>query len=205
VLSPADRNAAKIGMGKYTLKFTDKKLERRYMITYIKDNWKRLRKIYFLLVIYFGTFILGEGIVAFQKEYTFSRLGVFIGFLATGGLFFTSIIRQKYFQSTMVVMVLAMITKLIYDYVTPTETALSAAVVPVVISTLFNMSAFRGIIMNLIHYFIWVIRAIYLEANQTDNDNLFRFYIIWSHVFLHAGITVLLCILAYRVNYLHHF
>jgi uncharacterized membrane protein len=102
-------------------------------------------------------------------------------------------------------MVSALIAKLVYDWVQKEDTSYSAALVPVVISTLLNISAFRGAALNVVHYIVWIIRIIILYTgdnykNGLDGSSLQTVYVIASYILLELGITSLMAILGYRVS-----
>lgn len=101
-------------------------------------------------------------------------------------------------------MVAALIAKLVYDWVQNEDTSYSAALVPVIVSTLFNISAFRGMVLNTVHYIVWIIRIILLYTgnvykNGLDGTSIQTVYVIASYILLELGITTLMCILGYRV------
>lgn len=102
-------------------------------------------------------------------------------------------------------MVAALIAKLVYDWVQNEDTSYSAALVPVIVSTLLNISAFRGAVLNTVHYIVWIIRIIILYINNTnlnglDGTSLQTVYVIASYILLELGITILMAFLGYRVN-----
>lgn len=205
MLSPADRNAANIGIDKITLKFLDRKLERRYIITSINQMWRRVRIVYFGLLLYFAAYIIGEAIQEYKAAYILSRIGVFVVFLVYGLFLILNTFRQRFHILTLIFMVAALIAKLVYDWVQKEDTSYSAALVPVVISTLLNISAFRGAALNVVHYIVWIIRIIILYTgdnfkNGLDGSSLQTVYVIASYILLELGITSLMAILGYRME-----
>ncbi len=101
MLTAADFSNSDLGMNPYTLKFTEKKLEKSYKQVLMKSNKSYLRVIYYLLLLVFSGYALGayllpdfmgkrDGVLAFV------RLIFIIIFLFASILLFTRYIEIHY-------------------------------------------------------------------------------------------------------------
>ena len=105
MLHPADKNINELGIRKWNLKFIDSRMERHYKIQMTKFTAFYFRMIYVLLVFVFGFYILGQSIETKEHVYTYSRLGVFLGFVVIGIPIFTPFFQIHYFEIALVVTV----------------------------------------------------------------------------------------------------
>lgn len=105
VLSPADQNANQLGLRKYTLTFVDKRMEKQYKLITARKAKRSSQIIYGLAILVYGGYSLGQSLLLKDDVYTFSRLGVFIGFVLFGFLLTTDFYRTQYFNVTLFVSV----------------------------------------------------------------------------------------------------
>jgi len=103
MLSPADQNAINLGLSKFTLRFADKRMERRYKTTSVRSVYKYVRAMFYTLVVVYAFFVLGESIIQKSSAYTLSRVGVLVGACLVGLLISTQYFRIYFYKSTLAV------------------------------------------------------------------------------------------------------
>lgn len=103
MINPADRSLNELDIKQMTLRFGDMRLERQYKNIMSRLGVKNFIIIYFALLITFGGYALGASLLIEEAEYSFSRLGVFLGFLAIGVGLFTKPFKAYYFELTFIV------------------------------------------------------------------------------------------------------
>ncbi len=103
MLSPADQNVNQLGLKKYQLAFLDRRMEKQYKLMTSRKAIKLSRFIYPVFLMIFGGYALGEGILLKDEVYSFSRMGVFIGFFLVGCVLYTDLYRRRYFDITLFV------------------------------------------------------------------------------------------------------
>jgi len=100
VLHLSDRKYNQLDIGRWTLHFGDPRLERQYKIIMSKLVSRKFKYIYFFFLVVFGGYILGQSILTEEASYTYSRLGVFLGFLVLSISLFTYQFQTFYFEIT---------------------------------------------------------------------------------------------------------
>ena len=103
MLHISDRKYNQLDIGRWTLKFGDLRLERQYRIIMSKLVAQKFIYIYYFFLLVFAGYIIGQSVLAKDASYTYSRLGVFLGFLVLSVGLFTYQFRILYFEITFLV------------------------------------------------------------------------------------------------------
>lgn len=112
MLSPADQNANQLGLRKYHLTFLDRRMEKQYRLVTSREALKYSRIAYLVGLIFFGGYSLGQSLILKDDVYTYSRMGVFLGFALFIFVLYTEVYRTKYFSVTFLVRFLKQVENL---------------------------------------------------------------------------------------------
>ena len=96
MLSAADVNLNALTMDKVTLKFTDALMEKYFKEICSKDAIKYSKLVFYLFLMIFGGYSLGQAILTRDLLYGYSRLGVFMGFALISIIFATDFYKAYY-------------------------------------------------------------------------------------------------------------
>jgi len=178
-------------------------MERSFKLKVMKESYKFVRSMYFILLFAYVIYAIVEAARLNDTVYTFSRLGVVLGFVIFGILLTSKLYRVHFYEITFIGMFCALIVKIAYDWTNEADTSLAAALIPLVASTVFNISSFYAFILNCFHLLNWIIRMAYLATashNPTElpEETLVQFYVILSYILLLSEITALISYLGYR-------
>lgn len=90
-----------IGIKKFFLTFTNRRLEKRFKQGLAKKSKRYTQIVYVLLLIIAGIFTLVDGLVGSDSKLAFIRLGILLVLVAAGGILLTRYFEQKYEHITM--------------------------------------------------------------------------------------------------------
>jgi len=205
MLHLSDRKYNQLDIGRWTLHFGDPRLERQYKIIMSKLVSRKFKYIYFFFLLVFGGYILGQSILTEEASYTYSRLGVFLGFLVLSVGLFTYQFRTFYFEITFFLTLLVYSAKIAFDWTVQADSTLAAALIPMATTVLFNAHTYWIVAANLVYFIAYAIRLIILfdvdEKGDYPSDRTFiTFYILWSLIVLLGGINAVISALIYKVE-----
>jgi len=177
-------------MKKFTLAFSDKVLERRYQFS------KMISTMWFVkLCYYIGTILfIASSIITVitnppdEESFALARFIasiVFIGFCIYVN---TKYYQKHYITSNLVILFAIICFKLVYDYITENDGALSTAILILVLSTFFLFEIYMTVILLLLLLIPFYIRQYNKYIDLPDDEQ--TFYVIFSNYFLLTALAI---------------
>lgn len=171
MLSPEDIDAHGMKLNNFSLKISDRRLEKKYNFTRKKKALKFSRSYYLLLIVTFAIYVIFNLIIHEINVSSYLKITiVIIGFLILSFMF-TDLYNSLYYKCVILAYIISIFIKILFDWLVLDNNLVLSCALLIVVSTCsmnLNINILYVIVLNAIYLLNFIVRVIVLVVNNDD-------------------------------------